>query len=188
MNGFTEFLAINYIWFIVITVILVFALVGYLVDAKEIKDGKVKNTKDSELKIIDFSTVDQSKSLGASINDAGANNLNLDTYASQAPAPDNLQAGVQAAGPMPVVENQVPIEKGITPEMQTVSENSTVDTTQQANTLQDDPNNPMYGSTTNYQPTQSLEKTQLQENISSGDGLSNNATLNEDDSASINVV
>ena len=38
MEAFQEFLVNNYLWFLVITVILIFALIGYLVDSK----GKTK--------------------------------------------------------------------------------------------------------------------------------------------------
>ena len=153
MNGFTEFLAMHYVWFIIITVILILALIGYLVDAHEIKSGKVKNTKDSELKIVDFSTVDQSKSLGASIQDAEANNLNLNNYTSdqtpaatpgvpEAPvAPEGVATPPEAADGLITDADVKPVENSVA--------------------QPEDPSNPMYGSTTDYQPTQSLEKSEI---------------------------
>ena len=82
MEGFTNFLANNYIWFLIISLILLFALIGYLVDVKEIKSGKKERKQKEELKIIDFSTVDQSKSLNESIKEEKSE-LNLDEYAKK---------------------------------------------------------------------------------------------------------
>ena len=39
MEAFTTFLANNYLWFLVIAIILIFALIGYFVDASEQKKG-----------------------------------------------------------------------------------------------------------------------------------------------------
>lgn len=83
MEGFTNFLANNYVWFLIISLILVFALIGYLVDLKEIKSGKVKKTKDTEMKIVDFSKVDKNMSLNDSIKEESNGNLNLDDYVKQ---------------------------------------------------------------------------------------------------------
>ena len=82
MEGFTSFLANNYIWFLIISLILLFALIGYLVDVKEIKSGKKDKKPEDDLKIIDFSTVDQSKSLSDS-NKEKKNELNLDEYSKK---------------------------------------------------------------------------------------------------------
>lgn len=38
MQAFIDFLVNNYLWFLVISLILVFALIGYLVDTNEKKD------------------------------------------------------------------------------------------------------------------------------------------------------
>ena len=80
MDAFTNFLANNYVWFLIISLILIFALVGYLVDVKEIKTGKKIREKKEEVKVVDFSTVDQSKPLNQSINEDNKNSLNLDEY------------------------------------------------------------------------------------------------------------
>jgi len=57
MEKFSEFLVNNYIWFLVATLILLFALIGYIVDSKkkdkedkEIKEVKKKKTKEEETK------------------------------------------------------------------------------------------------------------------------------------------
>lgn len=80
MDAFTNFLANNYVWFLIISLILIFALIGYLVDSKEIKSGKKIKKQKEELKVVDFSTIDQSKSLSQSIKEENKNDLNLDEY------------------------------------------------------------------------------------------------------------
>lgn len=83
MDAFTNFLANNYVWFLIVSLILIFALIGYLVDVKEMKNGKRQRKKKEEIKVVDFSTVDQSKSLNESIRDDNTNSLNLDEYAKK---------------------------------------------------------------------------------------------------------
>ena len=80
MDAFTNFLANNYVWFLIISLILIFALIGYLVDVNEMKNGKRQRKKKEEIKVVDFSTVDQSKSLNESIKEDNTNKLNLDEY------------------------------------------------------------------------------------------------------------
>lgn len=83
MDAFTNFLANNYVWFLIISLILIFALIGYLVDSKEIKSGKKIRKQKEELKVVDFSTIDQSKSLNQSIKEENKTDLNLDNYVSK---------------------------------------------------------------------------------------------------------
>lgn len=83
MDAFTNFLANNYVWFLIISLILIFALIGYLVDSKEIKSGKKIKKQKEELKVVDFSTIDQSKSLNQSIKEENKTDLNLDNYVSK---------------------------------------------------------------------------------------------------------
>lgn len=49
MEAIVSFLADNYIWFLVITLILVFALIGYLVDTKQDERFTKEIELDSEL-------------------------------------------------------------------------------------------------------------------------------------------
>ncbi len=42
MNFIIDFLLNNYLWFLVISLILIFALIGYLVDASTLKETKTK--------------------------------------------------------------------------------------------------------------------------------------------------
>lgn len=83
MDAFTNFLANNYVWFLIISLILIFALIGYLVDSKEIKSGKKIKKQKEELKLVDFSTIDQSKSLNQSIKEENKTDLNLDNYVNK---------------------------------------------------------------------------------------------------------
>lgn len=48
MQTFIDFLVNNYLWFLIISLILVFALIGYLVDTNEKKDKEyiLKNKED----------------------------------------------------------------------------------------------------------------------------------------------
>lgn len=45
MQAFIDFLVNNYLWFLVISLILVFALIGYLVDTNEKKEIQEKQLK-----------------------------------------------------------------------------------------------------------------------------------------------
>ena len=46
MEALIDFLVNNYIWFLVITLILIFALIGYLVDTNEQKKDRTLASKD----------------------------------------------------------------------------------------------------------------------------------------------
>lgn len=54
MQAFIDFLVNNYLWFLVISLILVFALIGYLVDTNEKKDKVTsdENKPDDQLNAI----------------------------------------------------------------------------------------------------------------------------------------
>ena len=82
MDGFSNFLADNYIWFLITSLIMAFALIGYWYDMKDNKGGKKVKKKKEELKIVDFSSVDQSKSLNESIKE-DKGELNLDEYSKK---------------------------------------------------------------------------------------------------------
>ena len=43
MQELMDFLLNNYIWFLIMALIIIFALIGYLVDATTIKDKRKKN-------------------------------------------------------------------------------------------------------------------------------------------------
>lgn len=46
MQSFVDFLVNNYLWFLVISLVLVFALIGYLVDTNESKNDKLNENQD----------------------------------------------------------------------------------------------------------------------------------------------
>ena len=75
MEAFTTFLANNYLWFLVIAIILIFALIGYFVDASEQKKGvsSIVKPKPVEKDIHDLAKSGANKSLNSAINDMGRN-------------------------------------------------------------------------------------------------------------------
>lgn len=92
MTAFTTFLANNYFWFLVIAIILIFALIGYFVDASEQKKGisSIVNQKDDEKDIHDLAKAAANKSLNSAINDAGKIDLpNLNSNIQGPPRPQN---------------------------------------------------------------------------------------------------
>jgi len=95
MDAFTNFLANNYVWFLIISLILIFALIGYLVDINEMKNGKRQKKKKEELKVVDFSTVDQSKSLNESIKEDSSNSLNLDDYVKKTETTEEITTNTE---------------------------------------------------------------------------------------------
>lgn len=78
MEAFTTFLANNYLWFLVIAIILIFALIGYFVDASEQKKGvsSIVKPKPVEKDIHDLAKSAANKSLNSAINDMGRNYQN----------------------------------------------------------------------------------------------------------------
>ena len=77
MEAFTTFLANNYLWFLVIAIILIFALIGYFVDASEQKKGvsSIVKQKSVEKDIHDVAKEAANKSLNSAIYDAGRKNV-----------------------------------------------------------------------------------------------------------------
>lgn len=99
MEAFTTFLANNYLWFLVIAIILIFALIGYFVDASEQKKGvsSIVKQKPVEKDIHDLARSAANKSLNSAINDAGRNfqnqniNQNLNTSYSNYNKVNNME-------------------------------------------------------------------------------------------------
>ena len=77
--AFTDFLANNYLWFLVVTLILIFALIGYFVDQNEQKKGVSKiNKVDLEKdKIEELERLAQNKALGEAVNNQKINMGNI---------------------------------------------------------------------------------------------------------------
>ena len=95
MEAFTTFLANNYLWFLVIAIILIFALIGYFVDASEQKKGvsSIVKQKPVEKDIHDLARSAANKSLNSAINDAGRNfqNQNQNTSYSNYNKVNNME-------------------------------------------------------------------------------------------------
>ena len=87
MEQITVFFANNYVFFIVISVILICALVGYLVDVYEKKKGidRAQQLKEqNEIKMIDFSTVEQNLAVN---NEKAKDDLNLSSSSNTQTVP-----------------------------------------------------------------------------------------------------
>jgi len=93
MTAFTDFLAANYFWFLVISIILLFALIGYFVDQNEQKKGisKIIKAPEPEVNISDLAAMAQNKSLNHAVSDAARQN---NPYATAV----NFNSNVQGNG------------------------------------------------------------------------------------------
>ena len=111
MVAFTDFLANNYLWFLGVSLILLFALIGYFVDQSEQKKGvsMFQNRKEDEKDIHDLAAMAGGKTLNTAVTDAAkirtevelpkavTSNTNTNTIT-------DMSAGPSAARPM---ENNV---------------------------------------------------------------------------------
>lgn len=62
MQAFIDFLVNNYLWFLIITIILIFALIGYLVDTSEQSEESsnvIKNPKKEEILLDDIENIEK---------------------------------------------------------------------------------------------------------------------------------
>lgn len=78
MENIIEFIGNNYAWFLTITIILLFALIGYIVDSKRNKNDLLKKTE-IEIEEIDIENIKSQE--GKSLNDvvSTSKNINPDT-------------------------------------------------------------------------------------------------------------
>ncbi len=83
MTSFTDFLSANYLWFLVISIVLVFALIGYFVDQNEQKKGisMINKPKEKEVDISQLASMAQNKSMNEAVTDAAKN---MNSYVEQA--------------------------------------------------------------------------------------------------------
>ncbi len=72
MQGFTDFLVNHYLWFLIISIILVFALIGYFVDQNEQKKGvsTINKPKEKEVDLQQLASIAQNKSINSAISEA----------------------------------------------------------------------------------------------------------------------
>ena len=81
MEAFTNFLANNYLWFLVVALLLLFSLIGYFVDQSEQKKGVSKfNKQDEELNLQSLASIAQNKTINSVLNSAAntQNNFIMD--------------------------------------------------------------------------------------------------------------
>ena len=111
MVAFTDFLANNYLWFLVVSLILLFALIEYFVYQSKKKKGvsMFQNRKEDEKDIHDLAAMAGGKTLNTAVTDAAkirtevelpkavTSNTNTNTIT-------DMSAGPSAARPM---ENNV---------------------------------------------------------------------------------
>jgi len=86
MIAFIDFLVNNYLWFLVISLILTFALIGYFVDQEEQKKGisKINVEKPVEKDIHELAASAGNKSLNTAVTDA-VKNTNVYSNYNNAP-------------------------------------------------------------------------------------------------------
>ena len=72
MEAINGFISSNYFLLVVIALFLIFALIGYLVDQKEQKDGlsQINRPKEKEVDISELASMAQSKSINEAVSDA----------------------------------------------------------------------------------------------------------------------
>lgn len=72
MVAFIDFLANNYLWFLVVSLILLFALIGYFVDQSEQKKGvsMFQNRQEDEKDIHELAAMARGKTLNTAVTDA----------------------------------------------------------------------------------------------------------------------
>ncbi len=72
MQAFIDFLVNNYLWFIIISFILIFALIGYLVDTneKKNKDEKIDEAIAPDLKNLKIDEPQESANMDMGLNEA----------------------------------------------------------------------------------------------------------------------
>ena len=72
MQGFTDFLMNNYLWFLVASIILTFALIGYFVDQHEQKKGvsMINKPKEKEVDLQELANLAQNRSINSAITES----------------------------------------------------------------------------------------------------------------------
>lgn len=69
MDFFIDFLVNNYVWFLMITIVLFFALVGYIVDSKEQKPATVFDSPlEMQRNLTNLAVSAQNKTLSSAVN------------------------------------------------------------------------------------------------------------------------
>lgn len=80
MEKIIEFVGNNYVWFLTLTILLIFALIGYIYDTKRDKEDLVKKSEDEiNEEMLENLVVPEGKSLAESVN--ASKNINPETKA-----------------------------------------------------------------------------------------------------------
>lgn len=78
MEKIIEFVANHYVWFLTFTILLIFALIGYIYDTKKSSEDLVKKSEDEmNEEILENLVVPEGKSLADSVN--VSKNINPET-------------------------------------------------------------------------------------------------------------
>ena len=78
METIVEFVANNYGWFLTITILLIFAIIGYIFDTKKSKEDLIKKTEEEiNEEMLENLAVPEGKSLAETVN--VSKNINPDT-------------------------------------------------------------------------------------------------------------
>ena len=91
METILEFLVNNYLWFLIISLILIFALIGYIVDTHEKKSPKLHFEKNNEEDINMETEVVENKSLKEMIEENEKNEATEEINLSVNEAPTILE-------------------------------------------------------------------------------------------------
>jgi hypothetical protein len=78
MEKIIEFVGNNYVWFLTITILLIFALIGYIYDSKRDKEDLLKKSEDNiNEEMLENLDIPEGKSLADTVN--AAKNINSET-------------------------------------------------------------------------------------------------------------
>ncbi len=95
MDKIIEFVANNYGWFLTITILLLFALIGYIYDTKKSKEDLVKKSEDElNEEMLENLVVAEGKSLADSV--MVSKNINTETKAVELTDSEILNNGNDA--------------------------------------------------------------------------------------------
>ena len=93
MDFVIDFLVGNYMWFLVITIILIFALIGYVVDSKEHKEVSIFDSPQELAKNLEMLAASaQNKTIGDAMKNFS---VNMNPMNQSVPTNSNFQQPVQ---------------------------------------------------------------------------------------------
>ena len=97
MDFVIDFLVGNYMWFLVITIILIFALIGYVVDSKEHKEVSIFDSPQELAKNLEMLAASaQNKTIGDAMKKNDQNfSVNMNPMNQSVPTNSNFQQPVQ---------------------------------------------------------------------------------------------